>query len=190
MIDLILIGAGGHCLSVIDAVEQEGKYNILGVLDNQKKEGDTILDYKILGNDNLIPTYKEKACFFVITIGQIKSSSIRIKIDSLLNGGALATIISPKAYVSKHAIIGAGTVVLNGANVNAAATIGKHCIINTQANIEHGVTIEDFCHISTGAMVNGDCIIKQGSFIGSNATIIQGKTIEANSVISAGMFIK
>ena len=35
--NIILIGAGGHCVSVIDVIEQEDKYNILGVLDLKKK---------------------------------------------------------------------------------------------------------------------------------------------------------
>ena len=152
--NIILIGGGGHCLSVIDVVEQEDKYNIKGILDDTKK-GD-VLGYPILGNRDLVRELSTEGMFFLITIGQIKSSSTREDIALLLDSckANLATVISPLAYVSKHATIGEGSVIMHNAIINAKAKVGKHCIINTKANIEHNVQIGDFCHISTCATVN------------------------------------
>lgn len=31
--NIILIGGGGHCVSVIDVIEQEDKYHIKGILE-------------------------------------------------------------------------------------------------------------------------------------------------------------
>ena len=189
--NIILIGAGGHCVSVIDVIEQENKYNILGVLDSKKNE-DNVLGYPVLGGDELIPNLVNDNNYFLITVGQIKSYSIRQTIaDNLkINKGKLAIVVSPLAYVSKHASIQDGSIIMNGAIVNAKSKIGKHCIINTKSNIEHGAIIGDFCHISTCAVVNGDSVIGKGTFIGSNATVSNGITIEENSVISAGKFVK
>jgi sugar O-acyltransferase, sialic acid O-acetyltransferase neuD family len=188
--NIILIGGGGHCLSVIDVVEQEDKYNIKGILDDTKK-GD-VLGYPILGNRDLVKELSTEGVFFLITIGQIKSSSIREDIALLLDSckANLATVISPLAYVSKHATIGEGSVIMHNAIINAKAKVGKHCIINTKANIEHNVQIGDFCHISTCATVNGDTIVGKRTFIGSNATISNNITIVEKSIISAGNFIK
>ena len=33
MKDIVLIGGGGHCKAVIDVVEQEGRFNIIGIID-------------------------------------------------------------------------------------------------------------------------------------------------------------
>ena len=188
--NIILIGGGGHCLSVIDVVEQEDKYNIKGILDDTKK-GD-VLGYPILGNRDLVKELSTEEVFFLITIGQIKSSSTREDIALLLDSckANLATVISPLAYVSKHATIGEGSVIMHNAIINAKAKVGKHCIINTKANIEHNVQIGDFCHISTCATVNGDTIVGKRTFIGSNATISNNITIVEKSIISAGNFIK
>ncbi len=189
--NIILIGAGGHCVSVIDVIEQEDKYNILGVLDSKKNE-DNVLGYPVLGGDELIPNLVNDNNYFLITVGQIKSYSIRQTIaDNLkINKGKLAIVVSPLAYVSKHASIQDGSIIMNGAIVNAKSKVGKHCIINTKSNIEHGAIIGDFCHISTCAVVNGDSAIGKGTFLGSNATVSNGITIEENSVIGAGEFIK
>ena len=189
--NLVLIGGGGHCVSVIDVIENGNKFNILGILDSNSKE-DNLLGYKILGDDNLIPELVNENTYFLITVGQIKSYSIRRNIAKILseNNAKLATVISPLAYVSKHAQIEEGAVIMNHAVVNAKSKIGKNCIINTMSNIEHGVSIGDFCHISTCAVVNGKSVIGYGTFIGSNATISNNILIKENSIISAGKFIK
>jgi sugar O-acyltransferase (sialic acid O-acetyltransferase NeuD family) len=189
--NLILLGGGGHCLSVIDVIERENKYFIKGILDSSIKDNN-ILGYPILGGDDKIPSLIDKNVFFLITVGQIKNFEIRKKISISLekSNAKLGKVISPLAYVSPHAKINEGTVIMHQALVNAGAEIGKHCIINTKANIEHGVKIEDFCHVSTGAIVNGDSIVKRGTFVGSNATISNSITIEENSIISASKFVR
>jgi sugar O-acyltransferase (sialic acid O-acetyltransferase NeuD family) len=189
--NIVLVGGGGHCISVIDIIENGNEYNILGILDSNVSENN-ILDYKVLGGDNLIPKLVNENTYFLITVGQIKSSSIRKNIAKNLteNNAKLATVISCIAYVSKHAQIEEGTIIMNHAVVNAKSKIGKNCIINTKANIEHGVSIGEFCHISTCAVVNGDSVIGSGTFIGSNATISNEISIKENSIISAGKFIK
>lgn len=188
---LILLGGGGHCLSVIDVIERENKYFIKGILDSSIKDNN-ILGYPILGGDDKIASLINENVFFLITVGQIKKNTIRKKIALNLkkSKAQLAKVISPLAYVSPHAKIKKGTVIMHQAFVNAGAEIAEHCIVNTKANIEHGVKVEDFCHISTGAIVNGDSIVKSGTFIGSNATISNGITIEENSIISAGKFVR
>ena len=35
--DIILIGGGGHCVSVIDVIENENKFKIKGILDSNTK---------------------------------------------------------------------------------------------------------------------------------------------------------
>lgn len=189
--ELVLIGGGGHCLSVIDVIELEGKFTIKGILDNNIKQKEA-LGYPILGGDDLIESLVKKNVFFLITVGQIKSYKIRERISKKLDElkAQIATVISPKSYVSKHSTIEKGTVIMHDVIINVGAKIGKHCIINTKGNIEHGARIEDFCHISTCSVVNGDSKIKRGTFVGSNSTISNGITINENSIISAGEFIK
>ena len=187
---LILVGGGGHCKSVIDVAERAG-YTILGVLDKPELVGTSVLDYKVIGTDDDMALYVDKA-EFVITVGQIKSSALRRKLAQMVKnaGGKLATIIAADAYVSKYATISEGTVVMHKAVVNAGAKLGANCIINTMANIEHDVQVGDFCHVSTGVMANGEVKIGDDVFIGSGSVIHQCVTIDVNSVIPAGSVIR
>lgn len=183
---LILVGGGGHCKSVIEICHQLGR-TIKGILDLPSLVGSTVGGIEIIGTDDDIPRYVD-TCDFVVTIGYVRSSTLRISLaDRIADaGGRLATLISPHATVAHDASIGEGTVVLSGACVNAGARIGANVIINTLSAIEHDVTIGDHCHISTGAMVNGDCTVGARVFIGSNATIINGISIGSDIIVGAG----
>ena len=187
--NLVLVGGGGHCKSVIDVAESAG-YNILGILDMPEDIGKKVLDYKVIGTDDDIPQYVDKA-EFVITVGCIKNPTTRIKLYNKVKeaGGKVATVIASTAHVSKYSYIGEGTVVMHQAFVNAGAHIGDNCIINTFSNIEHDAQIGDQCHISTGTMVNGDCKVGDRCFIGSQSVLANGVEIGDDVIVGAASFV-
>ena len=187
---LILVGGGGHCRSVIEAAESAG-YSILGVLDMPEEVGKEILSTKVIGTDNDISTYVDKA-EFVVTVGFIKNPAIRIRLYNKIKevGGRLATIIASTAYVSKYAEVGEGTVVLHQAFVNAGAKVGKNVILNTATNIEHDAVIGDHSHISTGTMVNGECKVGKRCFIGSQSVLANCISVGEDIIVGAGSFVR
>lgn len=188
--NLIFVGGGGHCKSVLEAAESAG-YNILGVLDMPEEVGKEILSTKVIGTDDDIPLYVDKA-EFVITVGFIKNPATRIKLYNKVKeaGGKLATVIASTAHVSKYSTIGDGTVVMHQAFVNAGAHIGANCIINTFSNIEHDAQIGDQCHISTGTMVNGECKVGERCFIGSQSVLANCISVGDDIIVGAGSFVR
>jgi hypothetical protein len=119
--EIILIGGGGHCKSCIDVVEQENKFKIKGIVDVEDKIGKWVLGYEIFATDGDIAGLVNRNNFFLITLGQIKNPTKRIKIFNLLKNlnAQLPTIISPRAYVSNHSQIGQGTIIMHDAVINA-----------------------------------------------------------------------
>ena len=187
---IILIGAGGHCVSCIDVIEMQRKFKIAGLIDDDKKI--LLHDYKVIGNDNKLKKFSRRIQYALITIGHIKNSKIRENLfKKVLNYGfKFPTIVSPLSYVSKRATIGEGTIVMHGSIINAGAKIGKNCIINNKTLIEHDVVVEDNCHLSTGSTVNGGVTIKKNSFIGSCSVIKQNIKIGKNCFVNANLFIE
>lgn len=186
---IILIGAGGHCVSCIDVIELGKKFSIYGLIDNGNKK--KLLGYKIIGKDGDLNNISKKVQYAVVTLGQIKNFQIREKIFNkiLKIGFKIPSIISPLSYVSNKAIVGKGSIVMHGAIINAGAKIGKNCIINSKALVEHNVIVEDNCHISTGATINGGSKIKKNTFIGSCSVVKQNIKIGKNSFINANIFV-
>lgn len=187
---IILIGGGGHCKSVIDVIEQQAKYQIAGIIDKKELIGTEVLGYEIIGSDEDLPSLQKQFPNAIITVGQIKSNTVRVNLFETLKklGFNMPVIISPLAYVSHHASVDEGTVVMHAAIVNSHAQISKNCIINSKALIEHDAVVEDNCHISTGAIINGGVIVKANTFFGSNAT--SKEYITVNGFIKAGSVAK
>jgi len=191
MDNLILVGGGGHCRSVIDVIEADGRFRIVGIVDAPEKVGEQICGYSITATDDDLPNLAQTYRYFLVTVGQVKSGAIRTRLFQQIKslGGILPTLIAPTAYVSRHATIGEGTVIMHRTFVNAGATVGVNNIVNTAALIEHDAVIGDFCHISTGAIVNGTCVVGDGCFVGSNAVLGHGVRLSPGGVIGAGAVV-
>ncbi len=188
---ILVIGAGGHARACIDVIEEHGGYQIAGLVGLPGEVGSRILGFPVLGSDGDIPSLSSKIGAAIIAVGQIKSPDLRIRLFGQLEqlGCRIPSIISPRAHVSRHAQVGAGTIVMHGAIINAAAAVGRNCIINSMALVEHDVTIEDHCHIATSAAVNSGVWVGAGSFVGSGVTVRQLSKLGERCVIGMGQCV-
>ncbi len=188
---IFLIGGGGHCKSCIDVLELSGKFRIEGIIDVPDKLHYKILGYEIMATDDDLPQLVNESVNFLITLGQIKSPEIRIRIFRKLKdlNAKLPVIISPLAYISRHANLKEGTIVMHHAMINAGVKIGSNCIINNKALIEHDAIIEDNCHIATSAVINGGVTVGSGTFFGSKSVSKEYVKIGRNVVIGCGAII-
>jgi sugar O-acyltransferase (sialic acid O-acetyltransferase NeuD family) len=192
MEDIILIGGGGHCKSIIDTINELKKYNIIGILDIADKLGNEICGIKIIGTDDSLEYYyKNGVRNAFLTIGSIGDTLIRRKLYSIaLNIGYIfPNIIDNTAIVSDKIEIGHGNFIGKGAIININVKIANNTIINTGAIIEHDCYIGSFCHIAPGTAINGNVVIGENTHIGTNSTIIQNIKIGDNTIIGAGSVV-
>lgn len=189
--NLILIGGGGHCLACLDVIEMDGRFRIVGIVDEKPHLHPLLSEYPLLGNENDLERLARTCSHFLITIGQIKVWEPRAHFFELVKslGVQLPTIVSPLAQVSPRAVVQEGTIIMHYAVVNAGARVGRNCIINTKALIEHEVSVGDHCHISTAAVVNGAATVQHRSFIGSNAVVREGIVVGEESIVGAGVTV-
>lgn len=54
---ITLIGGGGRCRSCIDVIEQEGKYQVAGIVDLPEKQGQSVLGCQLTEEPNNAPYY-------------------------------------------------------------------------------------------------------------------------------------
>ena len=187
---IILLGSGGHAQSCIDVIESTNQYEVGGFVTDEDKSKSN-LRYPVLGTDDDLENLRKKYKFALVTVGQIKSPSLRIKLFNRLKelNYKLPRIISPQSYISNNSHIGEGTIILHGAIINTNVKVGKNCIVNSKALIEHDSIIGDNCHISTGAIINGGVKVGDGTFIGSGSITKQSITIGDLCVVKAGIFV-
>jgi sugar O-acyltransferase (sialic acid O-acetyltransferase NeuD family) len=185
---ILLVGAGGHSKACIDVIEQGNRFHVIGLIGLAEEVGTKILGYPVLGTDADLPNLLQECSTALVTLGQIKTPEPRIRLFMWLKqiGYQFPAIVSPHAYVSRHATLGEGTIIMHGAVVNAAASIGDNCIINSHSLIEHDVVVSDHCHVSTLAVVNGGVHIGLGTFVGSGSSVRQNLVIGERSLIGMG----
>lgn len=185
---ILLLGAGGHARSCIDVIEQESRFSVVGLVGLYDEVGTHILGYPVIGTDEDLPSLLKVYNHVLVSIGQIKTSELRMRLFNLLmqNNCKLPVIVSPHSFVSPHATLGLGTIVMHGAVVNANAVVGQNCIINSKALVEHDVVIADHCHIATMAVINSGVYIGSGTFVGSNSSVRQSVNIGERCLIGMG----
>lgn len=189
---LILVGAGGHARSCIDVIEKQGIYQIVGLVGLQEQRSSSVLGYPVIATDDSLPALADSIDYALITVGQIQNWTQRVRLYEKIveYGFQLPIIVSPFAYISVHAHIGPGSIIMHGAIVNAGVTIGENCIINSRSLIEHDTTVSSHCHISTGAILNGDVVVGSCSFVGSGSIVMQGITIGEKCLVGMGLTLR
>ena len=184
MKDIILVGAFRE---VIELCEECG-IRIAGIIDNNLTG--SFLGIPIIGTDNdansLFQDYSH--CQLVITPDLPK---VRKKLFHLYRqvGFEFATIISPKADISRSAKIGVGTVIQSGVNVSAATTIGRFVKLNTNANVMHDNVVGDFATVAPNAVLLGYVNVEDTAYIGANSTVLPHLRIGEGSIVGAGAVV-
>jgi sugar O-acyltransferase (sialic acid O-acetyltransferase NeuD family) len=184
---LVVFGAGGHAKVVIDIIEQQGVYEIAGLLDDDlKHKGGRFFGYPVLGTRADLPALISAGLgHAIVTIGD-NASRVAVAAHLDQHGWLFASAIHPRASIGRGANIGPGCVVMAGCVVNADATLGAHVIVNTGATVDHDCRIEDAVHIAPGCHLCGGVRVGQGSLVGAGTTVTPGVNIGSRVTVGAG----
>jgi sugar O-acyltransferase (sialic acid O-acetyltransferase NeuD family) len=186
---LIIVGSSGHAKVVIDIVEKEDKYEIIGLIDDNRKVGDNTLGYPIIGNTSTLqnilrlnPEYK----LFIAIGDNWNRCKILEHIISLVPGAEFISTIHPSAQIGKEVTIGKGAVIMAGAVINSCTSIGDFSIIYTNSSLDHDNNLGDFASLAPNAATGGNVSIGKFSAIGIGASIKHGVKIGINCVLGGG----
>jgi sugar O-acyltransferase (sialic acid O-acetyltransferase NeuD family) len=183
---LAILGAGGHGHVVADCAERLGWSRI--VFFDDSPDAKTPAPWTLAGTGaDLLASIAE---FDALIVG-IGINRIRLERQQALAaaGGRVATLIHPAATVSRHAVIGEGSVVFAGAVVNPGAVVGQACILNTGCGIDHDDRLADGVHVSPGAHLGGGVSVGEASWIGLGASVREGISIGSDVRVGAGAVI-
>lgn len=189
---IVLIGGGGHCKSIIDAIQGFGEYNIVGIVDKEENIGKEIYGVDVIGKDeDLQLLYKKGIRYAFITVGSIGSVKIReiLYKNAKKIGFEFPVIRDVSSIIAGKVVIEEGVFIGKGVIINSEVSIKANAIINTGAIIEHDCKIGAFAHIAPGATVCGGVSVGYSSHVGCNASVIQGVNIGENVLIGAGSVV-
>ena len=192
MNNIVLIGSSGHAKVIIDIVQQEGKYNVVGLLDRHRQVDETTLGYRILGKEEDLPALKKVYSLMGVIVA-IGDNFYRSKVVALIRKICpdlpFVCAIHPKASIGTDVSIGEGTVIMAGVTINPCSSVGRFCILNTNSSLDHDSTMEDFASLAPGVTTGGNCRIGKYSALGIGATLIHDVQVGKQSVIGAGALV-
>jgi sugar O-acyltransferase (sialic acid O-acetyltransferase NeuD family) len=181
---LLIYGASGHAKVIIDIVEQQGVYQIVGLLDDTpERQGQEFFGYCVLGGQEILD--KHRHCAILVAIGDNHARK-RVQEHVKALGYELVVAIHPSACLARDVSIGPGTVIMAQVAINSGTVIGEGVIVNTGATIDHDCRIGDFAHISPGGHLAGNVTVGALTQVGIGVSVIPGVRIGENTVIGAG----
>ncbi|HLF18634.1 MAG TPA: acetyltransferase [Candidatus Omnitrophota bacterium] len=186
---VLLIGGGGHCRVVIDAIKSSGQYEIAGITDPLFTKGESVDGVPVLGRDeDLQALFDQGYRYAFICVGSVVDNKTRQSLfqDVQRIGFGFPNVIHPSAVVSGNAQLGRGVFIAAGVIIGPGSRIGNNAIINTTSSVDHDCVIEDHVHVAPGVTLCGGVFIGQGSLIGPGSTVIVGKRIAPGCLIGAG----
>jgi UDP-perosamine 4-acetyltransferase len=190
-VKIILVGGGGHCKVIIDAIKMVNKLQIYGITDSDVKEK-IVSGVSVIGDDSILPSvYKKGIKNAFVSVGSIGNCAVRKKISENLRriGFNLPKIIHPSAVIASDVEIGEGTFIAAGVVINPGVKIGKNSIINTSSSIDHDCEIGDFVHVAPGVTLSGAVKIGDETHIGTGANVVQCVNIGKNVFVKAGSLV-
>ena len=180
---VVLLGAGGHAMVVVDAVRSVGA-EVIGYVD--PAESEYLWDIPWLGSDSEFlsedrPTMQD----LVLGIGLL---SVRRALITEFAGGPyrFPALVHARAYVADSVSLGHGVQVMAGAVVQPFSQISDHAILNTRTVVEHECHVGENSHVAPGAVLLGNVKVASDVLIGGASVVLQGVRLGEGSVVGAG----
>ena len=164
--NLLIVGAGAYADVAFEIASDMGCFNRIDFVDDNKEE--TPNGHKVAGKVKDIEGLCVNYTDIVVAIGnpKIRLSFLEMaKRDTKLN---VATLISPRAYVSSSALVKAG------------------CILEPMAVVHSGCALEEGCIVSAGAVVNHSSNCGRGVHVDCNAVVAGYTVVPAETKICFG----
>jgi sugar O-acyltransferase (sialic acid O-acetyltransferase NeuD family) len=193
MLDIIIIGSGGHGAELDDYIKYNNQTN--------KKNG-----LKVIGflDDN--PTNYANYKLSGPLLGGVKNHTIRTDVYYLMGianlnyrkhfvdlytrqGARFISLIHKTAYISKSAIVGNGVVIGPMVNIGPNVKVGDFSLINSRASMGHDATIGRFNFISPNVCFSGFTTIGDENLFGINSATIPCIKVGNRNKIMAGMVL-
>lgn len=181
----VILGVGGHAKVVIDVLREMGLEPscCLAILPGREP----CLGVPVRGEAEYLAG-AQGSWDYIVAVGD---NHARRAIDGRMRqaGGRPLSAMSRRSWIAPSADVGAGTLVMPSACVNADATLGSGVIVNTGAVVEHDCRLGDFVHIAPNAALAGSVTVGDEAMVGIGASILPGIRIGARAIVGAGSVV-
>jgi sugar O-acyltransferase (sialic acid O-acetyltransferase NeuD family) len=127
--------------------------------------------------------------FVAITYTQLNRLRTRLVSMAKGKGYALASYISPRAFIWRNVELGEHCFVFEDNTLQPFVKIGDNVVLWSGNHIGHHSIVRSHCFISSHVVVSGFCDIGESSFLGVNCTLANNVAIGKDNWIGLGVTI-
>lgn len=194
---VVVLGAGGNSLAIVDAIEEINRrggtgtrFELRGFLDDiPENQGKSVLGYPVLGRIDQAREFGD--CRFINGIASESSYTRKPEIvaRSGLAREQFVSIIHPAANIARSAQIGLGTSIMANSVICPDAVIGDHVIILQNTVVNHHSRIADHVTLSSGITILGYVTVEDSAFVGGGASLRPYITVGARALVGMGAVV-
>lgn len=185
MIDIAVIGAGGHTRSSITLVKEHFHNSNIRIYDDsfQQAAHESILSYPLVGALTAIPD--DSRVFLSVGNNQSRQVLYEQYQQQLIK----ENFLHRSAIVEQEVCLGNANQIYAQCYLNSLVQIGHNNIINTAAVLEHEARIGSHNHLSVGSIICGRASVGDHCFIGAGAVVIDRISICSHVFVGAGSVV-
>lgn len=183
---IVIIGAGGHAVSVANVAISAG-YKIAYFVDINKREKD-LLGVEIIED---ISQLKNPSVFYYnIGVGDNALRSRLYEGVKITNPNLnFPSLIHKSSVISYLAKVGKGSVIMPNAIVGPNSCVGEFCILNNNSSLDHDSRMFDFSSLAPSSATGGRVTIGYRSGVSIGSVVKQGIRIDNDTILGANSYL-
>jgi sugar O-acyltransferase (sialic acid O-acetyltransferase NeuD family) len=183
---VVIIGSGGHAVSVSETVSAMGL--TISYYVSEGRSGGSLLGRPV--REVLETPHVRDGGLVVLAIGD-NASRARVwkRLAETVPHEQMPAIIHPSAVIAASAEIASGSVILQGAIIGAGSQVTTGCLVNSRASLDHESTLGTFSSLAPGAITGGRVTIGDRVAICIAACVRQGVSIGHDTVVGASSYV-
>ena len=187
--DIFIFGASDHARVIIDIVELEGRYRIVGLFDSFKPRGTKVAGYEVLGNEADLAEMSRRKGLSRGIVG-IGDNMTRRRIGTQLKKDnpqlEYVTAVYPSSPLSRSVTLGPGALVMARCYVGLNTIVGEGAVIATNTIFEHDGVMGEYSTLGAGVTTGGHVNLGSCTAVCLGVTIIHGISVGDCAIIGSG----
>lgn len=187
---MVLAGAGGHAIELLDICERLSLTGGLAFFQDQEPQPEPVFGkYPIISSPAALHETFLRDPRFVLGVGSPAGrKSLLEKMTAA--GGQPFSLIAPTAQIgTNQVVLGEGLNVMDYAVLTARLTVGNGTLVHIHVSIHHDVVIGNFCELSPGCRILGNVKLGDEVRIGAGAVLLPGIRVGSGAVVGAGAVV-
>lgn len=189
---LVIVGDSAFAEIACEYFSADSRYEVAAfAVEQAYLNRDRLSGRPVVAFERLAELYPPDAhdVYVAITYTQLNRLRSRLVQSARQAGYALASYVSPHAFVWRNVKLGEHCFVFENNVVQPFVSIGNNVVLWSGNHIGHHSTIHDNVFVSSHVVVSGFCDIGANCFLGVNAAIANNVRIGADCWIGPGVTV-